>query len=195
MCEGRKHKECVAMRLKPQQTRYVATKIGIDLANAPFITLPKGREAVVEACKKVIDENLAKEQALDEKVKKIIEENYDEIEFQHADERQLFFMIKKKMAPEHGVIMNYDDRYNDLAHLILDELYENYLAEYDVNENQVKNVIFKAFKAFADAYEAIDDIVYEKIRSMQKEVIVGSQEYELLYERLYQEELAKRGML
>jgi hypothetical protein len=183
------------MRLKPQQTRYVATKIGIDLANAPFITLPKGREAVVEACKKVIDENLAKEQALDEKVKKIIEENYDEIEFQHADERQLFFMIKKKMAPEHGVIMNYDDRYNDLAHLILDELYENYLAEYDVNENQVKNVIFKAFKAFADAYEAIDDIVYEKIRSMQKEVIVGSQEYELLYERLYQEELAKRGML
>ena len=40
------------MRLKPQQTGYVATKIGIDLANAPFITLPKGREAVVEAAKR-----------------------------------------------------------------------------------------------------------------------------------------------
>ena len=183
------------MRLKPQQTRYVATKIGIDLANAPFITMPKGREAVVEACKKIIDENLAKEYALDAKVKKILDENYDEIEFQHADERQLFFMIKKKMADEAGVIMNYDDRYNDLAHLILDELYENYLAEYDVNENQIKNVIFKAFKSFADAYEAIDDIVYTKIRGMQKEVVVGSQEYELLYERLYQEELVKRGML
>lgn len=183
------------MRLKPKQTGYVASKIGIDLANAPFITLPKGREAVAEACKKIIDINLEVENALDEKVKKILDENYDEIEFQHADERQLFFMIKKKMAAEAGVIMNYDDRYNNLAHLILDELYENYLAEYEVNENQVKNVIFKAFKAFADSYDEIDDIVYEKIRNMEKEIAVGSPDYELLYEKFYQEELSKRGML
>jgi hypothetical protein len=104
-------------------------------------------------------------------------------------------MIKKKMASEYGVIMNYDDRYNDLAHTILDELYENYLIEYDVNENKIKNVIFKAFKAFADAYDEIDDIIYKKIRGMEKEVIVGTQDYELLYERFYQEELIKRGML
>lgn len=183
------------MRLKPQQTGYVATKIGIDLANASFVTLPKGREAVAQACKKIIDESLKIENALDEKVKKIIEENYDEIEFQHADERQLFFMIKKKMAAEHGVIMDYDDRYNNLAHLILDELYENYLAEYDVNENQIKNIIFKSFKSFADAYDQIDDIVYSKIKNMEREIIPGTQDYELLYERLYQEELVRRGML
>jgi len=182
------------MRLKPQQTRYVATKIGIDLANASFITLPKGKDIVVEACKKIIDASFEKEYALDEKIKKIIDENYDEIEFQNADERQLFFMIKKKMAPEAGVIMNYDDRYNELSHLILDELYENYLAEYTVNENQVKNVIFKAFKAFADAYDKIDDTVYEKIKGMSREIIPGTEDYELLYERYYQEELTKRGM-
>ncbi len=183
------------MRLKPNQTGYVATKVGIDLANAPFITMPKGREAVVGAVKTIIDESFKKEAILDEKIKDIIDENYDEIEFQHADERQLFFMIKKKMAVEYGVIMNYDDRYNDLAHTILDELYENYLIEYTVNENKIKNVIFKAFKAFSDAYDAIDDIVYEKIRGMKKEVIPGSQDYELLYERFYEEELLRRGML
>jgi hypothetical protein len=82
-----------------------------------------------------------------------------------------------------------------LAHTILDELYENYLIEYEVNENQIKNVIFKAFKAFSDAYDEIDDIVYSKIKHMKREVIPGSQDYELLYERLYQEELSKRGML
>ncbi|WP_292656371.1 DUF507 family protein [Nitratifractor sp.] len=183
------------MRLKPQQTGYVASKVAIDLANAPFVKLLKGKDAVREKVKELIDENLQQERALDEKVKEIIDENYDEIEFQHADERQLFFMIKKKLAPEYGVIMNYDDRYNDLAHKILDELYENYLIEYDVNENQVKNVIFKAFKEFADAYEEIDDIVYNKIRNMEREVIPGSQDYELLYERLYREELQRRGML
>lgn len=183
------------MRLKPNQTRYVATKIGIDLANAPFVNMPKGKEAVVEACKAIIDANLEQEHALDVKVKELLEANLEQIEFQHADERQLFFMIKKKMAPEFGVIMNYDDRYNDLAHKILDELYENYLAEYDVNENQIKNIIFKSFRSFADAYEEIDDIVYKKIKHMKKDIVAGSQDYELLYERLYQEELIRRGML
>jgi len=183
------------MRLKPQQTGYVASKIAIDLANAQFIRLPKGKDVIVETVKRIVDENLKIEHALDEKVKDIIDENYDEIEFQHADERQLFFMIKKKMAAEHGVIMNYEDRYNDLSHTILDELYENYLIEYTVNENQIKNVIFKAFKSFSDSFDEIDDIVYKKIRGMEREIIPGTQDYELLYERLYEEELKKRGML
>jgi len=183
------------MRLKAKQTGYVAAKIGIDLANASFVSMPKGKEAVVQACKAVIDENLEKEKKLDAKVEEMLDENYDEIEIQQVKERELFFMIKKRLAPDYGVIMNYDDRYNDVSHTILDELYENYLLEYEVNENQVRNIIFKAFKAFADAYDKIDDIVYEKIQKMEKEYVNGSVEYELIYERLYEEELKKRGML
>ncbi len=183
------------MRLKSKQTGYVANKIGIDLANAPFVTMPKGKESVVEVCKEIIDENLEKEKRLDAKVNEMIEANYDEIEIQQVKERELFFMIKKRLAPEYGVIMNYDDRYNEVSHQILDELYDRYLLEYEVNDNQVRNVIFKAFKSFADAYDKIDDIVYDKIKKMKKEYIPGSVEYELLYDRLYEEELKKRGML
>ena len=183
------------MRLKSSQTGYVASKIGIDLANASFITMPKGKEAVVEACKKIIDENLALEKKLDAKVEEMLLENEDEIEIQQVKERELFFMIKKRLAPEYGVIMNYDDRYNEVSHTILDELYENYLIEYDVNDNQVRNVIFKAFKAFSNAYDKIDTIVYEKIKKMKKEYIPGSLEYDLIYQRLYEEELKKRGMM
>jgi hypothetical protein len=183
------------MRLRLDQAGYVANKIAIDLINAPFVKLLKGKEAVVDAAKKIIEENLKIEKELDGKVKEIIDEHYDDIELQRADERQLFFMIKKRLAPEYGVIINFDDRYSDLSHKILDELYEEYLIEYDVNDNQVKNVIFKSFKDFLKAYEEIDDIVYEKIKKMQKEIIPGSSEYELIYERLFQEELRRRGML
>lgn len=183
------------MRLKAKQTGYVAAKIGIDLANAGFATMPKGKDAVVEACKKIIDDNLEQEKVLDAKVEEMLEENYDEIEIQQVKERELFFMIKKRLAPEYGVIMNYDDRYNEVSHLILDELYENYLLEYEVNENQIRNVIFKSFKSFADAYDMLDDLVYEKIQKMEKEYVPGSVEYELIYDRLYEEELKKRGML
>jgi len=183
------------MRLKSSQTGYVASKISIDLANASFITMPKGKEAVVEACKKIIDENLALEKKLDAKVEEMLLENEDEIEIQQVKERELFFMIKKRLAPEYGVIMNYDDRYNEVSHMILDELYENYIIEYNVNDNQVRNVIFKAFKAFADAYEKMDTTVYEKIQNMKKEYVPGSLEYDLIYQRLYEEELRKRGMM
>ncbi len=183
------------MRLKLKQTGYVASKIGIDLVNAPFVTMPKGKEAVVAMCQAVIDANLEKEKKLDAKVEEMLAANMDEIEIQQVKERELFFMIKKRLAPEYGVIMNYDDRYNDVSHTILDELYENYLLEYNVNENQVRNVIFKAFKAFANAYDSMDDIVYDKIKKMEKEYVPGSVEYELIYDRLYEEELRKRGML
>ena len=183
------------MRLKQKQTGYVASKIGIDLANAPFISLPKGKDIVVKVCKDIIDENLAREKRLDSKVEELLLENEDEIEIQHIKERELFFLIKKKLAPEYGIIMNYDDRYNEISHTILDELYENYLIDYDVSDNKVRNVIFKAFRAFANAYDEIDTAVYEKIKKMKKEYIPGSIEYELIYERLYKEELQKRGMI
>jgi len=101
----------------------------------------------------------------------------------------------KDAVVEADIIMNYDDRYSDLSHKILDELYEEYLIEYDVNDNQVKNVIFNAFRDYAKAYEEIDDIVYEKIRNQEKEILPGSSEYELLYEKYFREELNRRGML
>jgi len=72
-----KFEELIAMRLKPQQTGYVATKIGIDLANAPFITMPQGREAVVAAATKIIDEHIEKQNALEEQVKTTTDENYE----------------------------------------------------------------------------------------------------------------------
>jgi len=183
------------MRLRPHQSGYIAGKIAIDLVNTPFVKLLKGKEAVADAAKKIIEQSLQVEKELDGKVKEIIDEHYDDIEQQLADERQLFFMIKKRLAPEFGVIMNYDDRYNDLSHKILDELYEEYLIEYEVNDNQVKNIIFKSFKEFVKAYEEIDDTVYDKIKNMEKEFIPGTQEYEILYDRLFQEELVRRGMM
>ncbi|NPA27595.1 MAG: DUF507 family protein [Epsilonproteobacteria bacterium] len=183
------------MRLKPNQSRLVAGKIVKDLINAPFIKLLKDKESVMDAVEKIIKEHLEQERALDNKVKEIIEEHYEDIEMQQADERQLFFMIKKRLAPEFGIIMNYDDRYSDLSHKILDELYEEYLIDYEVNDNQVKNVIFKAFKDYISSYDEIDDIVYEKIKNMKKDLVPGSLEYEILYERLFKEELIRRGFI
>ena len=183
------------MRLKPKHSRFIASKIARDLANTPFITLPKGVDRVAEVAKMVIDENLEKERKLDTKVKELMEANEEEIAIQHVKERELFFMIKKRLASDYGVIMDYDERYTEVSYNILNELYEEYLIDYDVNDNQVRNIIFKSFRDFAKSYDEIDDIVYDKIRGMKKEYIPGTIEYDLLYDKLYEEELIRRGMI
>jgi len=173
---------------------HIANKIAIELNKSGVVSMTKGLEPIVAEAQKVLLESVKQEMALEEKVNEICDANEDEIEFMLADERQLFFMIKKKLAPEFGVILDYEERFSDLAHKILDELYEEDLIHFDVTENRVKNVIYNAMTSFmADASE-IEDAVMDKIRSYKRKFIPGTDEFDILHEKLYREELMKRGM-
>jgi hypothetical protein len=90
--------------------------------------------------------------------------------------------------------LSYEERYSDISHKILDALYEEDLINYDVSENRVKNIIYDSMTKFiADAGE-IESAVYDKIKSYKRRVIPGTDEYEILYEKFYKDELARRGL-
>ena len=182
------------MKLSLKSIPHIANKVSIDLNKSGVVTMTQGLEAVASEAQKILEASVKKEMALEEKAREICEQNEEEIEFMLADERQLFFMIKKKLAPEFDVILDYEERFSDIFHKILDELYEEDLIHFDVTENRIKNIIFNAITSFiADASE-IDDAVMEKIRSYKKRYIPGTDEFDILYEKLYREELTKRGM-
>ena len=182
------------MKISLKTIPHIANKIAVDLNKSGVVTMTKGLENVSLEAQKVLEENVKQEMALEEKVNEICEENEEEIEFMLADERQLFFMIKKKIAPEFGVILNYEERYSDISHKILDELYEEDLIHFDVSENRIKNIIYNAITSFIADTSEIDDAVMDKIRSYKRKFIPGTDEFEILYEKLYREELMKRGM-
>ncbi|WP_373073380.1 DUF507 family protein [Sulfurimonas sp.] len=182
------------MKISLKTIPHICSKIAVDLNKSGAVTMTKGLEAVSSEAEKILTESVKKEMALDEKVREICEDNEEEIEFNLVDERQLFFMIKKKLAPEYDVILNYEERYSDISHKILDELYEEDLIHFEVSENRIKNIIFNSITSFiADASE-VDDAVMDKIRSYKKHYIPGTDEFEILYEKIYREEMAKRGM-
>ena len=172
----------------------ISNKISIDLNKSGVVTMTKGLEAVAHEAEKILLESVKQEMALEEKAHEICEENEEEIEFMLADERQLFFMIKKKLAPEFGVILNYEERYSDIAHKILDELYEEDLIHFDVTENRIKNIIYNAITSFVADTSEIEDAVMDKIRSYKRKFIPGTDEFDILHEKLFREELLKRGM-
>jgi len=182
------------MKMTLKTIPHIANKVAIDLNKSGVVVMTKGLEPIAAEAEKVLHASVKQEMALEEKVNEICDANEDKIEDMLADERQLFYMIKKKLAPEFGVILNYEERFSDIAHKILDELYEEDLIHFDVSENRIKNIIYSAITSFMADSSEIEDAVMDKIRSYKRRFIPGTDEFEILHEKLYREELTKRGM-
>jgi hypothetical protein len=183
------------MKLKKQHISYIARKITKDLINTDFIEIRKDKAAITEICEQYLNEDIQKEIELDQAVNEILENQEDEIEFYKADYRQLFWMTKKRLANEYGVNLNFEDRFSNIAHKIMDFLYEEDYIHFEVNDNQVKNIIANSINDFIKGYDEADTLAYEKIKNYKRKLIPGTEDYDLVFNRLYEEELAKKGLL
>ncbi len=130
------------MKIRLPHAPYIARKIAIDLLNSGYVTFTEGVDIVADRAEEILEEDLKKELALEERVNEILEENEDEMEFMRVDRRNMFWLVKKKMAADYGVILSYEDRFNNVAHQILDKLYDDDLINYSVSENIIKNVTY-----------------------------------------------------
>jgi len=182
------------MKISLKTIPHISNKIAIDLNKSGVVTMTRGLEPVMQEAQKILAYDVKQEVALEEKVNEICQDNEEEIEYNLVDERQLFYMIKKKLAPEFGVILNYEERYSDLSHKILDELYEEDLIHFDVTENRIKNIIYNAITSFIAESSQLDNAIMDKIKTYKKRYVPGTDEFDILYEKLYKEEMIKRGM-
>ena len=182
------------MKITKNHIPHISSRIAIQLNKSDFITMTKGLEAVAAEAEKVLLEEVHKEEVLEEKVNSIVDDNEDAIDDYLADERQLFYMIKKKLAPEYDVILNYEERFSNVSHKVLDELYEEDLIHFDVSENRIKNIIYDAITSFIADNSEIESAVIDKIHSYKRQIIPGTEDYEIMFEKLYKEELLKRGL-
>ncbi len=183
------------MKLKKQHVNYIARKITNDLTAYDFVEVRKDKAQIVEVCERFLLEDIQKEVELDEKVNELLDENEGEIEFYNADERQLFWMTKKRLANEFGVNLNFEDRFSNIAHHIMDYLYEEDYIHFEVNDNQIKNIILNSIKDFINGYDEADTAAYEKIKTYKRKLIPGTEDYDIVFTRLYEEELIKKGLM
>jgi hypothetical protein len=183
------------MKLRLPHVPYVANKITIDLFNAPSVRFTHGSDEVKEVANNILEADVNAERALEEKVSSILEENEDEIEFMRVDRKNLFWLAKKKIAAEEGFLLSFDDRYSSVAHKVLDTLKDDDLISYNTSDNLVKNTIFEAIQSYLNSFEKIEDMVIEKISNFKREITPGTEEYDIIFEKLYHEELDKRGLI
>ncbi|QPH91205.1 DUF507 family protein [Campylobacter concisus] len=183
------------MRIKLPHVPYVSHKIAIDLLKCGFVKLNKGIEPIVAKASEILTTDVQKERALDERVNELLEKNEDEMQTMQIDRKNMFWLVKKKLAGEFDVILTHEDRFSNVAHKILETIWKSGLVDYSVSENRVKNVIYGSIDEYLKSYEKIEDSVYEMMQNYKRKLIPGTDEYDLIFERLYQDELKKRGML
>lgn len=86
-----------------------------------------------------------------------------------------------------------EERLCYLASLIVNGVWKDDLVEYKDEEEAVK-VGRQGALSFLALCEGVEDKVVQKIRSLKRNVIEGSKEWDILYEQYYEEELLRKGL-
>jgi len=86
-----------------------------------------------------------------------------------------------------------DDKITHLSHVVLKGLIERGLVSPKVDEGQIRREIRRVIVRELKIADGIDEIVRKKLQSYSRKIYEGSAEWEILYNKFFEEESAKRG--
>lgn len=86
-----------------------------------------------------------------------------------------------------------EDRISHLSRRIIDRLYKDDLMDFP-DEGMVLREAKAAFQAFLRAGDEVDTFVRQKIGRISRRVPEGGREWEILYRKYFEEEMAKRKL-
>jgi hypothetical protein len=83
------------------------------------------------------------------------------------------------------------DKIVHLSHLILKYLNADDEVEFFAEPQEIRQEVFKLISDEMKADEAIDGLVRRKIESQKRTIVEGSEEWEILYRKYYEEEVSR----
>ena len=86
------------------------------------------------------------------------------------------------------------DKLNKLAHTIADTLAEIPEVDFLEDRNTIRQEARKALEKVLTAEMKIDAAARQKIASQRKIIVEGSQEWDILYRKYYNDEVKKLGL-
>lgn len=83
------------------------------------------------------------------------------------------------------------DKVVRLSHLIFNQFNNDEEIEFFADPSEIRQEIFKMISDEMKADEAIDAIVRRKIESQKRTIVEGSDEWDVLYRKYYEDESAR----
>ena len=85
------------------------------------------------------------------------------------------------------------DKVNKVAHVVSDALAEMNEVDFVEDRNTIRLEVRKILEELLNQEERIDQSARQKIESQKRTILEGSQEWDILYRKYYNEEVKKLG--
>jgi uncharacterized protein len=86
------------------------------------------------------------------------------------------------------------DKVNKVAHVVTDALAESDHLDFIEDRNTIRLEVRKLLEELLNREERIDQQARQKIESQKRTILEGSQEWDILYRKYYNEEVKKLGV-
>ena len=86
------------------------------------------------------------------------------------------------------------DKVNKVAHLVTDALAEMSAVDFVEDRNTIRLEVRKILEELLNQEARIDQSARQKIESQKRTILEGSQEWDILYRKYYNEEVKKLGV-
>ena len=86
------------------------------------------------------------------------------------------------------------DKVNKVAHVVTDSLAEMSEVEFLEDRNTLRLEVRKILEELLNQEEKIDQAARHKIENQKRTILEGSQEWDILYRKYYNEEVKKLGV-
>ena len=163
-------------------------------------------DAVAEKIAIVISDELAVEDRLNDEVRDLLDQYADYMRREGVSYSEMFRRIKNTLISQRKVIRASGrdtgdnmklsrDKVTDISHKIVEMLRKNReLRLKDKNTNNVRLEILRIMTDLLLAEDKVDRAARDKIRTQKRDIPEGSEEWDLLHQRYYSEELKKLGI-
>ena len=192
------------MLLAREFVTYISKKLVKSLI--PGMIETPSPDLVAERIAAVINEELEVEDRLNDEVRDLLSQYSEYMRREGVSYQEMFKRIKKTMISQRKVIRASGrdtgdamklsrDKVSDMSHKVVEMLRKNRdLRMKDKNTNNVRLEIVRIMTEFLLAEDKVDRAARDKIRTQKRDIPEGSEEWDILHQRYYSEELKKLGI-
>ncbi len=191
------------MLLQKEVVAYLAGNVVKSVsAGLVEVTNPASAKDVIT---QVILEELSVEDQLNDEVREILSQYSEYMRREQVSYSDMFRKVKNQLIAERKIVRASGrdtgdgmklsrDKITDISHKILAAMRRGRDFRLKKAENDIRLNIVKTFTELLQAEEKIDKAARQKIRSQKREILEGSEEFDLLHRRYYAEEMKKIGI-
>jgi len=182
------------MKIPARLVERIVNNIAKELTEKHYIEV-ENEEEFKKSLFEIINTAILEEKEIEEEAEKLIEQHMHLIESEDIRYRTAVLKVKEKLAEERNIHLDPEERMNQIAHKIKKYIETDNSVEIFEHPNKIRRKVFEILKQLVKEEKEIDREVRQRIKSYSKKIIEGTPEWRILYNRIYEDALKRRGLL